>query len=104
MRIVVDKNLTVPMRDGVSLTADVYRPDGPGPFPTLVQRTPYNKEFGLAKNENPTQGSFLIEELTAWLSEGQASAPAAHSAGLASRRTVQQPRRTSKYSSTAGPQ
>ena len=47
MRIVVDKNLTVPMRDGVSLAADVYRPDGPGPFPTLVQRTPYNKEFGL---------------------------------------------------------
>jgi putative CocE/NonD family hydrolase len=48
MRIVVDKNLMVPMRDGVSLAADVYRPDGPGPFPTLVQRTPYNKEFGLA--------------------------------------------------------
>src|SRR5476649_1783043 len=23
-----------------------------------------NKEFGLSKNENPTQGSFLIEELT----------------------------------------
>ena len=47
MRIVVDKNLMVPMRDGISLAADVYRPDGPGPFPTLVQRTPYNKEFGL---------------------------------------------------------
>ncbi len=47
MRIVVDKNLTVPLRDGVSLAADVYRPDGSGPFPTLVQRTPYNKEFGL---------------------------------------------------------
>jgi hypothetical protein len=47
MRIVVDKNLTVPMRDGVILVADVYRPDGPGPFPTLVQRTPYNKELGL---------------------------------------------------------
>ena len=47
MRIVIDKNLTVPMRDGVTLSTDVYRPDGPGPFPTLVQRTPYNKEFGL---------------------------------------------------------
>ncbi len=47
MRIVIDKNLTVPMRDGVTLATDVYRPDGPGPFPTLVQRTPYNKEFGL---------------------------------------------------------
>jgi uncharacterized protein len=46
MRIVVDKNLMVPMRDGVPLATDVYRPDGPGPFPTLVQRLPYNKEVG----------------------------------------------------------
>ena len=31
------------MRDGVVLRADVYRPDGPGPFPVLVTRTPYGK-------------------------------------------------------------
>lgn len=31
------------MRDGVSLAADVYRPDGPGKFPVLLQRTPYNR-------------------------------------------------------------
>ncbi|HET9894542.1 MAG TPA: CocE/NonD family hydrolase [Streptosporangiaceae bacterium] len=46
MRIIIDKNVTVPMRDGVVLAADVYRPDGAGPFPTLVMRLPYNKEAG----------------------------------------------------------
>src|SRR5262247_1878768 len=38
----------VPMRDGVHLATDVYRPasDGrplPGPFPALLERTPYDK-------------------------------------------------------------
>ena len=34
--------LSVPMRDGVRLSADVYAPRHPaGPFPTIVTRTPY---------------------------------------------------------------
>lgn len=37
-------NVPVPMRDGVKLSADVFTPDGPGPFPVLLSRTPYNKE------------------------------------------------------------
>ena len=32
----------VPMRDGVRLSADLYLPDGIGPFPTVLIRTPYN--------------------------------------------------------------
>ena len=32
-----------PMRDGTVLRADVYLPEGDGPFPTLVSRTPYDK-------------------------------------------------------------
>lgn len=32
------------MRDGVVLRADVYRPDGDGPWPTLLTRTPYGKQ------------------------------------------------------------
>ena len=39
----VETNLPVSMRDGTTLYADVYRPDGPGPFPVLLQRTPYDK-------------------------------------------------------------
>jgi putative CocE/NonD family hydrolase len=32
------------MRDGARLKADLYVPKGPGPWPVLVERTPYNKE------------------------------------------------------------
>ena len=35
------------MRDGVVLRADVLLPSEPGRFPTLVYRTPYNKESAL---------------------------------------------------------
>lgn len=37
------ENLRGAMRDGVSLEADVYLPDGEGPFPTLLERTPYGR-------------------------------------------------------------
>src|SRR5689334_9737809 len=40
----VDRDVAVPMRDGVVLRADVYRPDGDGPWPVLVERTPYGKQ------------------------------------------------------------
>ena len=33
----------VPMRDGVRLATDIYRPSAEGRFPVLVTRTPYNK-------------------------------------------------------------
>ena len=39
----VATNVAVPMRDGTTLYADVYRPEGDGPFPAILQRTPYNK-------------------------------------------------------------
>jgi hypothetical protein len=31
------------MRDGVTLMADVHRPDSPGRFPVILERTPYDK-------------------------------------------------------------
>lgn len=33
----------VPMRDGVRLAADIYRPAAPGRYPVLVARSPYGK-------------------------------------------------------------
>jgi putative CocE/NonD family hydrolase len=36
-------NVAVPMRDGVTLRADIYRPAVDGKFPVLLERTPYNK-------------------------------------------------------------
>ena len=46
--IKIETNLPATMRDGAVLYADVYRPDGPGPFPTVLQRTPYDKSGPLA--------------------------------------------------------
>src|SRR5262245_58158256 len=40
----VERDVAVPMRDGVKLQADVLRPAGAGPFPTLVYRTPYDRK------------------------------------------------------------
>src|SRR5687767_6094999 len=45
--ITVERNIMVPMRDGVRLAADLYRPAGAGPAPVLLQRTPYNKTASL---------------------------------------------------------
>ncbi len=38
-----EKNIMVPMRDGTRLATDLYIPDGPGPFPMVLERTPYDK-------------------------------------------------------------
>jgi hypothetical protein len=47
--VIVLKNVMVPMRDGVHLAADVYRPARNGGFvdgrlPALLERTPYSKD------------------------------------------------------------
>jgi hypothetical protein len=36
-------NVTVPMRDGVRLSANVFRPGQPGRYPAVLLRTPYGK-------------------------------------------------------------
>jgi uncharacterized protein len=41
--IVVERDVMVSARDGVLLTTDIYRPDGAGPLPVLLERTPYDK-------------------------------------------------------------
>jgi len=45
MNILIEKNIMVPMRDGVRLATDVYRPAEGGPVPVLLSRLPYNKEL-----------------------------------------------------------
>jgi predicted acyl esterase len=42
-QVAAEAAVRVSMRDGVGLVADVYRPDAPGTFPVLLQRTPYNR-------------------------------------------------------------
>ncbi len=42
----VDSNVMIPMRDGVRLATDLYRPAGDGPWPVILIRTPYHKTDG----------------------------------------------------------
>jgi putative CocE/NonD family hydrolase len=52
--IVIETDVAVPMRDGVVLRADVYRPEGNGRHPVLVMRTPYGKDGVIADGSEPT--------------------------------------------------
>lgn len=38
------QQVMVPMRDGVKLATNIYLPEGEGPWPVLLTRTPYNKD------------------------------------------------------------
>ncbi|MFN0102874.1 MAG: CocE/NonD family hydrolase [Bryobacteraceae bacterium] len=42
--VAVENLVPVPMRDGVKLFADIYRPTAPGKYPVIVSRTPYSTE------------------------------------------------------------
>jgi len=46
-RVVMEANVRVPMHDGITLATDIWRPDAPGKFPVIMQRTPYNRAHAL---------------------------------------------------------
>ena len=48
-RVRAELNIPCPMRDGVVLRADVYRPEAGIPVPALVMRLPYGKQVWLAQ-------------------------------------------------------
>jgi putative CocE/NonD family hydrolase len=41
--VLLETDVPATMRDGLVLRADILRPDGPGPFPAILIRTPYGK-------------------------------------------------------------
>ncbi len=43
----VEQDVAIPMRDGVVLRADVYRPESATPVPAIVNRTPYDRSSPL---------------------------------------------------------
>jgi putative CocE/NonD family hydrolase len=52
----------IPMRDGVKLATDIYRPaDLTGPLPAILMRTPYNKQGNtLAGNVFASNGYVVV--------------------------------------------
>lgn len=55
--IVLEENHRVPMRDGVELAVDIYRPDEDGEYPGILSMSPYIKEI----QQWPTALSHSIE-------------------------------------------
>ena len=45
MAAAMPETVSMRARDGVRLDADLYRPDGGGPFPVLVMRQPYGRQI-----------------------------------------------------------
>jgi uncharacterized protein len=56
-RVLVEKNLPARTRDGVTMRADVYRPDAPGRFPVLLSRLPYDKN----QRKRPGDIDYFVE-------------------------------------------
>ena len=73
-RVVIQTGVPVKMRDGVTLRADVFRPDDAGKFPVLLERTPYNRagDTGMA-SQLASQGYVVIIQDTRgrFASEGE---------------------------------
>ena len=60
---IVERKLMIPMRDGVRIATDVYRPkDTSKKYPTIFVRTPYNFNFWDVRNRAPRD---LTNELEA---------------------------------------
>ena len=43
--MIEERDIRIAMRDGIRLAIDVYRPDGPGPFPVLYAAALHNKDM-----------------------------------------------------------
>jgi putative CocE/NonD family hydrolase len=64
-RVKINYNVVIPMPDGVSLVADIYRPKDKGSYPAVLIRTPYAKEkaehnYSLVGNVFSSQGYVVV--------------------------------------------
>jgi hypothetical protein len=58
----IERKLMVPMRDGVRLATDIYRPkNANGPVPTVFVRTPYNFNWWDVRNGQPRDVSAMLD-------------------------------------------
>ncbi len=62
--VVVARGMRAPMRDGIVLSTDIYRParDGealPGPFPAIITRSPYDTRSGKGPSSQARNGEFF---------------------------------------------
>jgi putative CocE/NonD family hydrolase len=58
--IVIERNVAMKTRDGVTLQADIYRPAADGNYPVLLTRTPYDKNGTAAFGQAGAQRGFIV--------------------------------------------
>lgn len=44
-KVVIEKDVVIPTRDGIRLSANIYRPDAPGKFPGVAVADGYQKDL-----------------------------------------------------------
>ena len=79
MRAVIEFDVEMQTRDGVTLRADVFRPDTDEPVPAILLRTPYNKAARYAGMDVVTPEdalrrgfAFVVQDVRGrWASEGE---------------------------------
>ena len=59
-RVTLEQDLETTVRDGTILRTDLYRPDVDGLFPTLVCRTPYDKNTYREKGHKMAERGYLV--------------------------------------------
>ncbi len=57
-----ETGVKIAMRDGVQLVADVYRPDTPGRFPVILQRTPYGRDKAFEATAYAKRGYVFVAQ------------------------------------------
>jgi predicted acyl esterase len=62
-----DVNVAVPVRDGISLMADVHRPDADGRFPALIAASPYPRQI---QDLGAPMGFIEAGDTPFWVSRG----------------------------------
>ena len=74
----VERNFLIPLRDGVSLAADLYRPDTPGRFPALVSYSPITRTISLVRPLTIRAAILLSGAMpTSWLTSAAWATPVA---------------------------
>jgi predicted acyl esterase len=52
IEIIAEKDVPIPMRDGLKLAANIFRPAGPGKFPVIIAFTAFSKDGLWSSNRN----------------------------------------------------
>jgi predicted acyl esterase len=72
-KVLIDRNIRIPLSDGVEINADLFRPDGEGKFPAIFGFHPYNQmaqtapivtqsfSINFFKNPGQEEGNAYIE-------------------------------------------